>query len=60
MVTLTNDVISGPNLHRAGPLALWRFSQHLSAQYEDQKKSCDFSVGPLAGTAPCYGKSDPD
>ena len=39
MVTLTNDVISGPNLHRAGPLALWRFSQHLSAQYEDQKKS---------------------
>ena len=27
---------------------------------EDQKKSYDFSAGPLAGTAPFYGKSGPD
>ena len=33
LVTPTNRVIAGPDLHRAGPLALWRFSQHLSAKY---------------------------
>ena len=27
---------------------------------EDQKTSYDFSAGPLAGTAPYYGKSGPD
>ena len=27
---------------------------------EDQKKSHDFSSGPLAGTASYYGKSGPD
>ena len=27
---------------------------------EDQKKSYDFSSGPLAGTASCYGKYGPD
>ena len=27
---------------------------------EDQKKSYDFSSGPLAGTASYYGKSGPD
>ena len=27
---------------------------------EDQKKSYDFSSGPLAGTALYYGKSGPD
>ena len=27
---------------------------------EDQKKSYDFSAGPLAGTAPLYGKSGHD
>ena len=32
MVTLTNHVIAEPDLHRAEPLALWRFSQHLSAK----------------------------
>ena len=32
IVTLTNHVFAGPDLHRAGPLALWRFSQHLSAK----------------------------
>ena len=26
---------------------------------EDQKKSYDLSAGPLASTAPCYGKSGP-
>ena len=33
LVTPTNRVFAGPDLHRAGPLALWRFSQHLSAKY---------------------------
>ena len=63
MVTSTNHVIAGPDLHRAGPLALGKFSQHLSAKYcigEVQKKSYDFSSGPLAGTASYYGKSSPD
>ena len=27
---------------------------------EDQKKSYDFNLGPLAGTALYYGKSGPD
>ena len=27
---------------------------------EDQKKSYDFSLGPLVGTASYYGKSGPD
>ena len=63
MVTSANHVIAWPDLHRARPLALWRFSQHISAKYtvgEDQKKSYDFSSGPLAGTASYYGKSGPD
>ena len=41
MDTLTNHVVTGPDLHCAGPLALWGFSQHLSAKKtvgEDQKK----------------------
>ena len=33
LVTPTNRVIAGPDLHRAGPLALRRFLQHLSAKY---------------------------
>ena len=61
MVTPTNRVIAGPDLHRAGPLALWRFSQRILPNIdEDQKKSYDFSVGPLAGTAPYYGRSGRD
>ena len=28
----TDHVVADPDLHRAGPLALWRFSQHLSAK----------------------------
>ena len=28
----TGYVIADPAFHRAGPLALWRFSQHLSAK----------------------------
>ena len=42
MVTLTNHVIAGPDLHRAGRLALWRFPQHLSVKCivgEDHQKS---------------------
>ena len=33
MVTPTNHVIAGPDLHRAGPLVLWGFSQDLPAKY---------------------------
>ena len=44
MVTLTKHVISGPNLHSAGPLALKGFLQNRS---EDQKKSLYYlSVEP--------------
>ena len=61
LVTPTNRVIAGPDLHRAGPLALWRFRNiFLPNIGEDQKKSYDFSVGPLGGTAPYYDISGPD
>ena len=33
LVTSTNHVIAGPDLHRARPLELWRFLQHFSAKY---------------------------
>ena len=33
MVTPTNHAIAGPDLHRAGPLAVWGFLQDLSAKY---------------------------
>ena len=60
MVTRTNHAIAGPNLHRAGPLAVWGFLQHLSAKYRVRpKKSYDLSARPLAGTAPYYGQFGP-
>ena len=49
MVTFTNRVIAGPDLLRTRPLALSRFSQQPNIG-EDQKKSYNFSSGPLAGT----------
>ena len=74
MVTPTNRVIAGPNLHRTGPLAIfadfwrleifWIFGDFCNIFLpnigEHQKKSYDFSAGPLAGTEPYYGKSDLD
>ena len=33
MVTPTNHVIAGLDLHCAGPLVLWGILQHLSAKY---------------------------
>ena len=61
MVTPTNHVIAGLDLHCAGPLTLWGFSQDLSAKYRGRpkKKSYDLSAGPQSGTAPHYGKSSP-
>ena len=60
MVTPTSHAIAGPDLHRAGPLAVWGFLQHLSAKHREKpKKSYDLSAGPLAGTAPYYGQSGP-
>ena len=57
MVTSTNHVTAGPNLHSARPPALWRFRNiFLPNIGEDQKKSYDFSSGLLAGTASYYGK----
>ena len=61
MVKSTSHVIARPNLHRARPLALWRFLQHLLANIgKDHKKSYDFSSWPQAGTASYYGKSGLD
>ena len=61
MVTSTNHVIAGPDLHRARPLALGDFrSIFLPNIGEDQKKSYDFNSGLLAGTASYSGKSGPD
>ena len=43
MVTPINRVITGSDLYRAGPLALWGFLQDLSAKYrEDQTKVLRF------------------
>ena len=61
MVRPTNYVIAGPDLHRAGILARWRFLQDLSTKYRGRiKKSYDFSAEPLPKTAPYYGKSGPN
>ena len=61
MVTPTNHVIAGPDLHRVGP---WHFGDFceifLPNIGEDQRKSYDLSAGPLAGTAPYCGKSGPN
>ena len=38
MVTPTNQVIVGLDLHHAGPLELWRFLQDLSAKYRGRPK----------------------
>ena len=60
MVTPTNHAIAGPDLHRAGPLAVWGFCNiFLPSIGEDQKKSYDFSAGALAGIAPYCGQSGP-
>ena len=46
MVTPTNHVIAGPDLHRAGPLALWEFLQDLFAKYRGRpKKVLRFELG---------------
>ena len=45
-------------------LGPWHFEDFrnffLPSVGEDQNKSYDFNAGPLAGTAPYYGKSSPD
>ena len=38
MVTPANHAIAGPDLHRAGPLAVWGFLQHHSAKYRGRPK----------------------
>ena len=60
MVTSTNHVIAGPDLHCIRPLALSRFSQHLWANIGEDQKILRFQLGALAGTASYYGKSGPD
>ena len=60
MVTPTSHVIAGPDLNRAGPLALWGFLQDLSAKYRGRpKKVLQFEREAPAGTAQYYGKSGP-
>ena len=61
MVTPTYHVIAGLIYIALGP---WHFEDFrnifLPNIGEDQKKSCDFSAGLLAGTAQYYDKSGPD
>ena len=46
MVTLTNHVIAGPDLRRAGPLARWRFCNiFLPNVGEDQYLNCKILHG---------------
>ena len=46
MVTPTNHVIAGPDLHRVGPLALWKFLQGLSAKCRGRpQKALRFEPG---------------
>ena len=60
MVTSTNHVIAGRIYIALGP---WHFGDFRNAFLpnitEDQKNSYDFRAGPLAGTAPYYGKCGP-
>ena len=57
---LLTVLLPGPDLHCTEPLALLRFSQHLSVNYrKDQKKPHHLSAEPLDGTVPYYGKSGP-
>ena len=48
MVTLTNHVIPGLELHCVRPLVLWRFLHYLPAKYKQRpkKKSYHLSAGP--------------
>ena len=58
MVTPTNHVIAGPDLHCAGPQALWVFLQYLSAKYREVnalRSGANFggdhwAMAPLFGT----------
>ena len=56
MVTLTDHVIPGLDLHCAGPMALWGFSQHLPAKYRRRPKKVLTSERGAPGTVP-HGKS---
>ena len=61
MVRLLTVLLPGRIYITLGPLHCGDFRNiFLPNIGEDQKKSCDFSVGPLPGTAPYYGRSGPD
>ena len=57
MVTPTNHVIAGPDLHRAGPLALWRFLQDLFAKYRGRPKKCGGPPSRLSREGPQFPSS---
>ena len=61
MVTPTNHVLAGPDLHIA--LGSWHFGDFrnifLPNVGEDQKKSYDLIAVPLASTVSHHGKSGP-
>ena len=57
MVTLTNHVIAGPDLHRAGPWHFGDFRNIFLPNVDEDHKNQDLSIGPLAGSAPYCGKS---
>ena len=60
MVTPINHVIAGPDLHRAGSLALCGFLQDLSAKYRGRpKKVLRFEREAPSWFCANYGKSGP-
>ena len=60
MVTSTNHVIAGPDLHRAEPLAFWGFLQDLSAKYSGRsKKVLGFERGSRQLVLRHYGQFGP-
>ena len=58
MVTPAAMLLAGPDLHCAGPLALWEYSLHLPGMYRRKPKNVLPSARGASGTVP-YGKSGP-
>ena len=48
MVTPTNHVIAGPDLHRTEPLAIWGFSMIFLPNIGEEKKVSPFECEALA------------
>ena len=57
MVGHSNHVIPGPDLHYAGPMALWGFLQHLSAKCRKKQKKTNNTIRARVPGTVRYGKS---